>query len=525
MTNENILDSQSTRTTGSDAFTSNILAIKALSEIVKTTLGPYGMDKMLIDSLGNSIITNDGVQILKSMDIAHPAAELIVEIAKTQDKNIGDGTTSTVILIAQILEEALELYNQNIHPNNIVTIFTNCCNYILNQLEKYSIDISKDLKKYLIQIIKTAMRGKSSENNSEYLSQLLVDKIISTPKFSKENIKCLKVIGPSIDNSQIIQGIVFDKKKLHQSMPNSIKNPKILLCSCPIEVQEIENVHQIQLNSYKDYEDFIIQEKQYLQDISNQIIQLGINVVISQKGVDDNVVSYLAKNGILVLRRCRKSDLEKLSQASKNTPILQNLDHLSKEYICEIGSVDVLEIAQEELISFSVKDSNQFSIIITATTMHVLDEIERALEDSIGDISNVLKHKKIVGGGGAIECSIYNELMIYSKTLQGKEQLIAESFAKSFLSIPKTLSKNCGLDELEIISNLKHMHSNNKQFSGINSSLGVVENVIELGIIEPLGVVEQIILNSKEAISMILRIDDIIAAKKIDLESSNLNDI
>lgn len=514
---QEVLDSQTKRTTGQDAFTSNIYAIKALSEIVKTTLGPFGMDKMLIDSVGNSIITNDGVQILKSMDIAHPAAELIVEIAKTQDKNVGDGTTSTVILISQMLEEALNLYNQNIHPNIIVKTFTKNCTYILSKLEEYSVDISKDIEKYSKQIIETAMRGKSSENSSEYLSQLLVDKIVSNQNFSKENVKCLKVIGPSIEESKIIQGIVFDKKKLHPSMPDSIISPKILMCSCPIEVQEIENSHQIQLNSYKEYEEFVIQEKKYLQDIANQIISLGINVVVCQKGVDDNVVSYLAKNGILVLRRCKRSDLEKLSLATENTPILQNLDTLSKDYISEIKSVEVLKIAEEELISFDVEDTNQFSIIITATTMHVLDEIERAIEDSIGDISNVLEHQKIVGGGGSIECSIYTELIEYSKTLQGKEQLITEKFAESFLSIPKTLAKNCGLDELEIVSNLKHMHANNKKYSGINSSSGVVENVIELGIIEPLGVVEQIILSSKEAISMILRIDDIIAAKKIDL--------
>ena len=549
---QEVLDSNTQRTKGQDAFTQNIYAITALSEIIKTTLGPFGMDKMLIDSIGDSIITNDGVQILKSIDIAHPAAQLVVEIAKTQDKNIGDGTTSAVILIAEFLEEFLQLYHLNIHQNSIVKTFTQACDYVLSKLEELSIDISSDIETYVSDIIKTAMRGKSSEAYSEYLAQLLSTVIVksynSTQNFSKHNVKCLKVIGPSIEDSVIVQGVVFDKKKLHPQMPDEILNPNILVCSCPIEVQEIENSHQIQLNSYKDYEEFISQEKKYLFEVAQKIQELKVNVVVCQKGVDDSVVSYLAQNGILVLRRCKKSDIEILSKAT-NTTLLHNLDELNETYVTQISNVKVLTISNEELISFEVENNSNssnnkenissqlstnsqfFSIIVTATTYHILDEIERAIEDSIGDISNVLSTKRIVAGGGAIECQIYALLVEYAKNKVGKEQLIVESFAKSFLSIPKVLAKNCGLDELEILSQLKHNHSysnsniqSQKKYSGINSSSGVCDDMIAIGVIEPLGVIEQIILSSKEAVSMILRIDDIIAAKKINSSSNEFNE-
>lgn len=525
MTQE-VLDSQTQRTKGQDAIISNIYAIKALSDIVQTTLGPYGMDKMLIDSVGNSIITNDGVQILKSMDIAHPAAELVVEIAKNQDKNVGDGTTSTVILIANMLEKALELYNKNIHPNIIVKEFINSCNFILEKLDSLSIDISSDIDKFCRDIIKTAMKGKSSENISEFLAELITTSILNknqTNNFNKKKFKTIKIVGPNISHSKIVNGIIFDKKKLLPQMPSLIENPKILISSVPIEVQEIENSHQIQLQSYEQYEQFVIQEKKYLKDIAEQIINLGVNVVICQKGVDDSIVSYLAKHNILVLRRCRKSDIELLSQET-NVQIVSNLDEISNQNIFEIKKCEVLEIGNDEIISFSIANSNSYSMIVCATTVHVLDEIDRAIEDSIGNISNVLTHNKIVAGGGAVETELYLQLLEYSKTKSGKEQLIVDYFAQSFLSIPTILAKNCGLDEIEIVSTLKHLHQNGKQNSGINSSLGCCDDVVLEGIIEPLGVVENIILNAKEAISMILRIDDIIAAKKIDLNEQKFEE-
>ena len=533
MSNKNsILQEESTRTSGRDAIINNIDSIYALSEIVKTTLGPLGMDKMLIDSVGDTIITNDGVQILKSMDIDHPAAKLIIEVAKTQDSVVGDGTTSCVILIANILQEAKKLYLLGIHPNIILKHFLQGLNHAIKSLPSYATDISNNMQYYLEQIIITAMRGKSSEEYSQYLATLLVQHILKITNnsinsthldtFSKKKFKTLKIVGPPITSSKIINGIVFDKKRLLQSMPKYLSNPNILICSCPIEVQEIENSHQIQISNYQEYEQFIIQEKKYLNSIAQKIIELKVNVVICQKGVDDSIVSMLAKHNILVLRRCKKSDIEHLSTHSK-AQILHNLDLLSYEYIQKINSVEVIEFEKEEVISFEIKETSFLSMIVCASTYHIVDEIDRAIEDSIGDVSNALVNKKIVGGGGSSFMNIYTELQTLSTQREGKEQLILEHLANSFLSIPKILSQNSGFDEIETLSSLKHQHLQNNHLSGIDCTKGVVEDVLKSNIIEPIGVLEQILLSSKEAISLILRIDDIIAAKKIDTNSIQMD--
>ena len=532
-TDNSVLNNETSRTKGSDAIINNFNAIFALSEIVKTTLGPLGMDKMLIDSVGNTIITNDGVQILKSMDIDHPAAELIIEVAKTQDLNVGDGTTSCVILIAHILEEAKKLYLKGIHPNLILKYFIEGLNFSLKQIEDISIDISKDLENYLYKIIITAMRGKSSEESSPYLAKLLVDNIVKqnknpkndeilSHKFSKKSFKNVKIVGPNIEESKIIRGIVFDKKRILDSMPKSIENPKVLICSCPIEIQEIENAHQIQISNYEQYEEFIKQERKYLYSISQKIIELGIKVVVCQKGIDDSIVSILNEHNILVLRRCKKSDIELLNKYS-NSKILGNLDLIDESYITNVSKINTHEFEKEEVISFEIKESNFLSMIICASTQHIVDEIERAVEDSVGDISNALKEMKIVGGGGSNFAALFTRLMQYSKSKHGKEQFILEHLANSFLSIPRILAQNSGLDELEIISSLKFEHSqNNKTYAGIDCTKGVIDNVLNSNIVEPIGVTTQILLSSKEAISLILRIDDIIAAKKIDLNPPNL---
>lgn len=511
-----VLNSQTTRTTGRDAITNNIDSIYALNEIIKSTLGPLGMDKMLIDSVGETIITNDGVQILKSMDIDHPAAKLVVEVAKTQDSNVGDGTTSCIILIAHILQEAKELYVKGIHPNVILKQFTQACNFVLEQLPQYSFDISNELEEYLTKIVLTTMKGKSSEEDSPYLAKLLINAILKNKdNFSKKKFKTLKISGPSITNSSVIQGVVFDKKKLDSSMPNCIDNPNIVIFTCPLEIQEIENSHQIQIQNYEEYEKFIQQEKQFLFSIANKIIEQNIDVVICQKGVDDSIVSYLAQKGVLVLRRCRKSDIEHLCESDS---IITNSNLEIKEaFKCsKIKKVEVIKFENEEVISFKTNSSNFLTMIVCASTRHIVDEIDRAIEDSIGDIENTIKEKKIVAGGGSIYVAMYYLLLQESSHKTGKEQLIFEHFANSLLSIPKTLAQNCGFDEIQILSELKYLHSTNNTLAGFDYSKGIVKNVLEENIVEPIGISKQIFLSAREAISLILRIDDVIAAKKIE---------
>ncbi|MFT4244185.1 MAG: thermosome subunit alpha [Candidatus Woesearchaeota archaeon] len=527
--NTSILKNETTRTKGSDAIINNINAVLALSEIIKSTLGPQGMDKMLIDSVGNTIVTNDGVEILKSIDIDHPVAQIIIDVAKAQDLNIGDGTTSCVILIAQMLEEAKKLYLRGIHPNLISKYFIEAINYSLLELENLSIDISKDLENYLTKIILTAMRGKSSEQFSPFLAQLLVKNIINNHskslknRFSKKSFKNIKIVGPDIQSSKIIRGVVFDKRRLNKNIDLNYRYPNILICSCPIEIPEIENSHQIQISNYEQYEEFISQEKNYLSLISQKIIELGINIVICQKGVDDTVVSKLSQHNILVLRRCKKSDIDNLSTHS-NTKILSDLSHLNKNYVNKILKTQIIEFEKEEVISFEIENSNFLSLIICGSTKHVLDEIERAVEDSVGDISNTLNEMKIVGGGGCNFMALHTRLIEYSKNKHGKEKLIIEDFANSYLSIPKILAQNSGLDELEIISDLKYSHLNTSNcLSGIDATRGIVSNVLEHNIVEPIGITKQILMSSKEAVSLILRIDDIIAAKKIEPNSFNVD--
>ena len=523
MDNNSVLNSQTTRTTGRDAIINNIDSIYALNEIIKSTLGPLGMDKMLIDSVGETIITNDGVQILKSMDIEHPAAKLVVEVAKTQDSNVGDGTTSCIILIAHILQEAKELYNKGIHPNTILKQFIQACNFILENLPKYSIDISSNLEEYLKKIVLTTMRGKSSEEDSPFLANTLINTILKNKdNFSKKKFKTLKISGPTIDKSLIIQGVVFDKKKLNPSMPNCIKNPNIAVFTCPIEIQEIENSHQIQIQNYEEYEKFIQQEKQFLFSIANKIIEQNINVVVCQKGIDDSVVSYLAQRGVLALRRCKKSDIDFLSE---NENIITNSSLEVKENFKTkyIKKVEVLNFGAEEVISFQTSSANFMSMVVCASTRHIVDEIDRAIEDSIGDIENTLKEKKIVAGGGSIYVAMYYLMLNESQNKTGKEQLIYEHFANSLLSIPKILAQNCGFDEIQILSELKYLHSTNNKFAGFDYTLGVRDNVVKRNIVEPIGISKQIFLSAKEAISLILRIDDIIAAKKIKNEDISLD--
>ncbi|MFP4402621.1 MAG: thermosome subunit alpha [Candidatus Nanoarchaeia archaeon] len=528
MSEQNIMSEGSTRTKGSDAIINNINSISALAEIIKTTLGPYGMDKMLIDSVGETLITNDGVQILKSMDIEHPAAQLIVEVAKNQDQVVGDGTTSCILLISQMLQEAKQLYLKGIHPNIIVQGFTQGLRFALEKLPKHSIDISSDKKKYLNNIIQTAMRGKSSEKESPYLSQLLIDTIEKqnySTTISKKTLKRVKLVGPSITSSQVVSGVVFDKKRILPTMPKNLINPNILIISCPIEVQEIENSHQIQISNYQEYEKFITSEKQFLHSVAQKIIDLNVKAVFCQKGVDDSVVSYLASKGVLVLRRCRKSDIEALANAS-NAPIISTLDEITINNISSIEQINTIEFDKEELISCHITSTEYMSVIVCGSTQHIVDEIERAIEDATGDISNVLQSSKIVGGGGSVMMAIYLDLLEYSKTKTGREQLIIEHLAESFLIIPKTLLINSGRDEIEHLAQLKSKFNNHNKvnpFSGIDCYEGVIENVIERGIIEPIGVSEQILKNAQEAITMLLRIDDIIAAKKISKEELNTN--
>ena len=521
MTNTSeVIDENSKRTKGIDALSSNIEAARAVSELIKSTLGPKGMDKMLIDSYGDTVVTNDGVKILTEMEIEHPGAKMLVEVAKTQEKEVGDGTTTAVILSGEQLSKSKELIEMKIHQTEIIRIFQEASKEALKILndncQKFDINKYEEVK----QICDTAITGKIAENSKEIISKIIFELVSylkddSSNKILSNRLKTIKCASGNIEESEIIKGMVIDKKPANHNMPKKISEGKILLIEFPLEVKEIESDANINLNSYKEYEEFIKSEQEYLISIVNKIKESGANTVICQKGIDDGVAYYLAKEGIIGIRRTRKSDIEKLSYAL-NIPIVNNEEDINKNNLGKAQTVSFKEIEKEEYLFIEgVDNPKALSLVLKSSTKHILDEIERAIEDAIGDVASAYKTKKKVAGGGAIEIEIHNKLNEISKEKTGKEQIIFNSYAESFLIIPKVLCQNSGLDEIEIVTNLIDLHLKNKKFSGINSYTGIDENTVNTGIVEPYEIKKQAIISALEICSMILRIDDIIIAKKI----------
>lgn len=516
--NNDILDENSQRTKGVDALTSNIEAAKAVAEIVKTTLGPMGMDKMLIDSAGNTIITNDGVKILKEMEIDHPGAKMLVEVAKTQESEVGDGTTTAVILSGELLSQAQMLLKQKIHPTTIIAAYKKASTKALEVLEKKAIPVNTDDKKLLRDLCGTAMTGKAAEYSKERLSTVIFEAVnfVKDEKgVPRKRIKIQKATGGSTDDSFIVRGIVLDKDPANVNMPERVKDASILLVDFPLEVRELDSEAKVNINSLEEYEEFIKGEKDYLTSIVEKIKSVGADVVVCQKGIDDNVAYFLAKENILAVRRTRKSDLEKLSHAL-NKRIVSNLDDIRKEHLGSALNVEVKEILGENYIFVEgCENPKAITIFLKASTVHVLDEIERAVDDAIGDISALIRSKKIVPGGGAIELELYRELLNFSRTSTGKEQLIIKAFAEAFLIVPKVLCENSGLDEIDTIASMIARHEKEETNCGINSFRGIVPDTIKEGIVEPIDIKSQAIKSATEISAMILRIDDIIAARRL----------
>jgi len=522
-----ILDENSQRTTGKNALFSNIDAARAVAEIVKTTLGPMGMDKMLIDNLGNTIITNDGVKILKEMEIEHPGAKILVDVAKTQEAVVGDGTTTAVILTGELLNNAKNLLEKKIHPTNIVRGYKKASEKAYEILEKNSIEIDINNKKVIKDISMTAMMGKVAEGSKEKLSEIIysatnqVKDILGIPK---DKIKIVKSTGGDIDDSYIVKGIVLDKDTANPNMPQSIENARILLIDFPLEIRELESEAKVNINSLEEYEAFSKSEDEYLKNLVIKIRETGANTVICQKGIDDAISYYLAKEGIMATRRTRRSDMEKLSFAlGKN--IVSSIDDILSNNLGIAKHVFKKEIQKENYIFIEgCINPKAITLFLKASTNQVLDEVERAVEDAIGDINAVLNSKRIVAGGSAIEIELYKELSKFAKKQSGKEQLIIEAFAKSFLIVPRVLCENCGLDEIETMAQLIANHEKGLDKSGIDSFSGICEDTMRKAIVEPINIKLQAIKSATEASSMILRIDDIIAAKKLDIGKNSYNE-
>ena len=518
-----ILPEGTLRTKGRSAQENNIAAAKAVADAVRTTLGPKGMDKMLVDSIGDIVITNDGVTILDEMEIEHPAAKMMVEVAKTQNEEVGDGTTTAVIIAGELLKKAGELLEQEVHPTVIIRGFNLAKERALKAMEKISKPIALDDADELKKIAKTSMSGKSAYSYGDKMAELVVKAVrqVAEKKDGKvvvdtENIMRVKKHGGSSEDTELIDGIVIDKEVVHPGMPKTIKNAKIALLDAALEVKETETDAQIQITDPARLQEFIEQEEKMLKNMVEKVAASGANVILCQKGIDDVAQHYLAKKGVLADRRVKKSDMEKLAKAT-GTRIVTNLNDLRKEDLGFAGLVEEVKIGDEQMTFIrKCKNPKAVSILVRGGTEHVVDEIDRAIEDAIGALASAIEVGKIVAGGGAPEAEAARELRKLSEGFSGREQLAVNAFADALEVIPRSLAESGGLDPIDTLVALRAAHEQNKVETGVNVLEGGISDMIKLGVIEPLKVKTQAINSASDAAVMILRIDDIISASKLE---------
>ncbi|MFP4400261.1 MAG: thermosome subunit alpha [Candidatus Woesearchaeota archaeon] len=523
-----ILPEGSQRTSGRNAQSNNIMAAKIVAETVRTTLGPRGMDKMLVDSMGDVIVTNDGVTILEEMSVEHPAAKMIVEVAKTQEDEIGDGTTSAVVIAGELLKKAEALMEQNIHPTVVAKGYRMAAEKAHEILEKLAIRCTEEEKDVLKNIAITAMTGKGAESSKELLAELVVDSVLQIiekengeSSFDKEFIKIEKKVGSSIDKSELVKGVVVDKERVHSSMPRKVADAKIALIDSAIEIKDTETDAKISITSPDQIQSFIDMEEKMLLNMVQKIVNSGANVVFCQKGIDEVAQHYLSKNNIFAVRRLKKSDMEKLSKAT-GAKITSNLDDLSSNFLGKAGIVEEKIVGDEEMVYVrECPNPKAVTLLLRGSTEHVIDEVKRAVEDAIGDVSSTLIDGFIVGGAGSIEIELSRHLKKFSSSLSGREQLAVNAFAESVEVIPRTLAENGGLDPIDVLTELKAAHDSGEMWAGIDVFSGKTIDSIKEGIVEPLKIKTQAISSASEVAVMILRIDDVIASGKQDNSSAN----
>ena len=511
-----ILAEGNQRTYGKEAQRNNIMAAKLVAETVKSTLGPKGMDKMLVDSMNDVIITNDGVTILEEMQIEHPAAKMIVEIAKTQEAEVGDGTTSAVVFAGELLKNAEKLLEKNVHPTIVAKGYRLAAEKAQEILNNLAEDVDVNNEDLLEKIAMTAMTGKGAEASKEKLAKLAVIAIkqIKDENIDLDNIKVEKKVGGGVEDSELIKGIVLNKEKLHSGMPNKIGNAKIALLNVPLEIKDTEIDAKIQINNPEQMQAFIEQEELMLKNMAYQVIKSGANVLLSQKGIDDLAQHYLAKAGIYAVRRIKESDMKKLVRATGGK-VVSNLKDLNEKDLGRAGIVKEVKIGDEEFTYImDCENPKAVTFLIRGGTEHVVAEVERAVKDALGDLAAALKNGKVVGGAGSIEIELARKLREFANSLSGREQLAVLCFADSMEVIPVTLAENAGLDPIDILTELKAKHDFGHKWAGIDVFTGKVFDSWAYGVIEPLKIKTQAVKSASEVSEMILRIDDVIASGK-----------
>ncbi len=503
------------RILGKDAQRNNIMAARMVAEVVKTTLGPKGMDKMLVSPTGEIVVTNDGVTILNEMQIEHPAAKMMVEIAKTQDQEVGDGTTTAVMIAGKLLENAEKLLDQKIHPTIITKgyrIAADKCQQILNDI---SLKIDGD-DEILKQIAITAMTGKGAESSKVRFADIIVKAVRHVKEnnyVDLKNIKIEKIKGEGMKDTELITGIVLDKERVSTDMPREINNAKIALIDFALELKNPEIDTKISISSPEQLQSFLEQEERTISKMVEKIKSSNANVIFCQKGIDDFAQYLLSKEGIYACRRVARSDIEKLAKATGGR-IVSNLNEINSNNLGEAAVVE--EVKNGDNIFTYVRgcqNPKSVTILIHGGTDHVLDEIERAIRDALGVVSSALKSGLVVPGGGAIEIELSRRLRHFGQTLSGRERLAVEEFASALEFIPITLAENAGLDPIDILTELKAKHDSGERQAGLNLFTNKIENVLNAKIIEPYKIKSQAIDSASEVATMILRIDDVIASQ------------
>ena len=515
-----VLKEGTKRERGRGALSNNIAAAKAIADAVRSTLGPRGLDKMLVDSMGDVVVTNDGVTILKEMDVEHPAAKMLVEVAKTQDQEAGDGTTTAVILAGELLKRAETLIEQNIHPTIISQGYRLAAQKALEVLNGISEPVKIDDPDTLRRVAVTSMSSKSVSFNRDQLADIAVKAVQDVAeKHEKgytvdlDDIQIVKKQGGSITDSQLIEGVIVDKEKVHSGMPSRVESPKIALLDAALEIKKTEIDAKIEINDPSQLNAFLQEEENMLHRMVEQVKKSGANVLFCQKGIDDLAQHFLAKEGIYAVRRVKKSDMEKLAKAT-GAEIVSKVSELSPDDVGTAGQVEERKIGEDSLTFVTgCKNAKAVSVLLRGGTEHVLDEIERSTDDALNVVAVAVEDGKIVYGGGAAAEEIALHLRDEAAKVGGREQMAFETFAEALETVPRTLAENAGLDPIDILIELRQAHKNGKKFSGVNIHMGKIDDMKTLHVVEPIRVGRQAIESATDAAVMILRIDDVIASK------------
>ncbi|HZY47250.1 MAG TPA: thermosome subunit beta [Candidatus Bathyarchaeia archaeon] len=519
-----ILKEGTGRSTGKEAQRNNITAAKIVAETVRTTLGPRGMDKMLVSTIGDVTITNDGATIMKELDVQHPAGKMLVEVSKTQDNEVGDGTTTAVLLSGELLEKAEKLLDKDVHPTVIVDGYKKAAERAIEILDKLAIPIAEKDDAVLRQVAMTSMYSKGIAVAKEHFADIAVkavkqiaEKIDGKVKADIDLIKILKKHGKSLEETELVKGIVIDKELAHAQMPKTISDAKIALLNAKLEVEKTEFDAKININNPDQMHLFIEEEEKMLVDMVSQIEKTGASIVFTEKGIDDVALHYLAKKGIGAVKNVSSGDIEKLSKAT-GARVVASVKDLGKDSLGEAKSIEEVKIGDDKLLYIrDAKNPKAVTIVIRGGTEHVVDEADRSLHDALCVVRNAVEDGKIVAGGGAPEEELAKRLREYAVKVGGREQLAIEAFAESLEAVPTTLAENAGFDPIDVLVELRSKHERaGSPWFGIDVFSGDVRDMRKLNVLEPVRVKQQVIKSASEAASMILRIDDVIASKGVD---------